>query len=109
MPLVLTMAALLDRNADWNRSMTADFVTGFGVWIVILPSMPGSAVYLTARISPRMVLAACGAGTLTRLSVTPSATSSDDRLIAPVDGSPTKRPEPPMTVDCPPRVLPRSG
>jgi hypothetical protein len=27
-----------------------------GVWIVILPSMPGSTVYLTERISPRMVL-----------------------------------------------------
>src|SRR5438874_363966 len=99
MPLVLTMAALLDRNADWNRSMTADFVTGFGVWIVILPAMPGSTVYLSGRISPRMVLAACGAGTLTRLSVTPSATSSEERLIEPVGGSPTKRPEPSITVD----------
>src|SRR2546429_2067766 len=99
MPLVLTIAALLDRNADWNRSMTADFATGFGVWMVILPSMPGSTVYLTERISPRMVLAACGAGTLTRLSVTPSETSSDGRLIEPVGGSPTKRPEPSITVD----------
>jgi hypothetical protein len=35
------MAALLDRKAAWNRSMTAAFATGFGVWIVILPSMPG--------------------------------------------------------------------
>jgi hypothetical protein len=41
-----------------------------------------------------MVLAACGAGTLTRLMVTPSATSSDERPIEPVGGSPTKRPEP---------------
>src|SRR6266540_291359 len=40
---------------------------GFGVWIATLPSMPGSTVYLTARMSPRMVFAACGAGTLTRL------------------------------------------
>jgi hypothetical protein len=29
--------------------------------------------------------------------------------IEPVDGSPTKRPEPSMTVDSPPRVLPSSG
>jgi hypothetical protein len=41
----------------------------------------------------------CGAGTLTRLRVTPSATSSDEGLIEPVGGSPTKRPEPSMTVD----------
>src|SRR5450631_3699142 len=90
MPLVLTRAALLDRSAAWNRSMTADRATGFGVWIVILPSMPGSTVYLTARISPRMILAACGAGTLTRLRVTPSVTSSAARPMAPGGGSPAR-------------------
>ena len=33
-------------------------------------------MYLTPRISPSTVLAACGAGTLTRLSVTPSPLAS---------------------------------
>ena len=32
--------------------------TRLGVWMVILPSMPGSTVYLTERISPRIVFAA---------------------------------------------------
>jgi len=31
-------------RAAWNRSMTANRDTGFGVWIVILPSMPASTV-----------------------------------------------------------------
>jgi outer membrane protein assembly factor BamB len=73
MPLVLTSAALLECSAAWNRSTAADRETGFGVWIVTFPSIPGSTVYLTARVSPRTVFAACGAGTLTRLRVTASA------------------------------------
>ena len=67
--------------------------------------MPGSTVYLTARISPKMVLAACGAGTLTRLIVTPSGAP----LSEPVGGSPTNRPLPSMTVEVPPRVSASSG
>src|SRR5262249_54758864 len=79
-------------------STAVDFATGFGVWIVIFPSTLGSMVYLTPRMSPRIVLAAWGAGTLTRFRVTPSslwspACCSDSDL-----RSPTKRPVPLTTV-----------
>ena len=43
--------------------------------------------------------AACGVGTLTRLIVTPSATSSGTPLTEPVAGSPTNRPVPSITVE----------
>src|ERR1043166_6032992 len=64
--------------------------------MVILPSTPGSTVYLTAKMSPRMVFAACGADMLTRLGVTPSLPASGAAWCG--CGSPTKRPVPSRTV-----------
>src|SRR5262252_10031732 len=66
--------------------------------MVILPSMPGSTVYLTPRISPSTVFAACGAGTFTRLMVTPSPAPSVADACPGGAGAPTKRPVPSMMV-----------
>jgi hypothetical protein len=53
---------------------------------------------LTPRISPSTVFAACGAGTLTRLMVTPSPAPSVADACPGGDGAPTKRPVPSMMV-----------
>src|SRR5262245_59599649 len=69
--------------------------------MVTFPSIFGSIVYLTPRMSPRIVFAAWAGGTLTRFSVTPSSLWSLPTCCGADRGSPTKRPVPSTTVGSP--------